>query len=176
MGARNVDPVLSYQFGIEFAYDPFGLIPFFTMPLTGYFTEVSGLAVEWETIEYKTTNIIGLPRSNFVRGRPRYSPITLKRGVTSGMSFWMWHMLIALGAKPMFKPYVMITMYDRSYNAIVQWSVEEAWPIKVTGPDIRSDSSEVAIEELTLQHSGVTRMPTDPVENALMVGLQLLLP
>ena len=175
MSARSVDPVLSYQFAVEVTEDPFGILGF-KIPITGYFNEISGIDVEWETAEYKSTNMLGLPHSNFVPMRPVYHPITLRRGITSGEGFWLWHQLIALGAKPLLRPYVMITMFDRSYEPIVQWSVERCWPSKITGPQIRADSSDLAIEELTLTHGGIHRMYLNPLFIGIDVALQMLLP
>ncbi len=175
MSVRSVDPALSYQFAVEITEDPFGLLGF-KIPITGYFSEISGLNVEWETAEYKTVNILGLAHSNFVPMRPVYGPITLRRGITTGEGFWLWHQLLALGAKPLLRPYVMITMFDRSYEPMVQWSVERAWPSKVSGPDIRSDSSDIGIEELTLVHGGIHRMYLNPLFMAVDVAMQLLLP
>jgi phage tail-like protein len=175
MSARAVDPALSYQFAVEVTEDPFGLLGF-KIPITGYFSEISGLNVEWETAEYKTVNFLGLSHSNFVPMRPVYGPITLRRGITTSEGFWLWHQLLALGAKPLLRPYVMITMFDRSYEPMVQWSVERAWPSKVSGPDIRADSSDIVIEEMTLVHGGIHRMYLNPLFMAVDVAMQLLLP
>src|SRR3954462_13108268 len=111
MAARHNDPILAYQFSVSVNYDPFGFIPFL-IPIHGYFTEVSGLDVEYETAEYKSTNILGLPATNHVPMRPVYNPITLKRGITDSEAFWLWHHLRALAAKPLLKTYVSISMYD----------------------------------------------------------------
>ena len=173
--SRSVDPVLQYQFSVELTEDPFGILGF-KIPIKGYFSEISGLEVEWETAEYKSTNILGLPHSNFVPMRPVYKPITLKRGITDSEGFWLWHQLLALGAKPLLKCYVMITMYNRSYQPIVQWSVERAWPSKISGPTISSDSSDFAIEEMTLTHGGVMRMYLTPFFMGIDIAMQLLLP
>jgi phage tail-like protein len=172
---RDADPILAYQFSVELTEDPFGLLGF-KIPITGYFTEISGLDVEWQTAEYKSTNLLGLPHSNFVPMRPVYQPITLKRGITDSEGFWLWHQLLALGAKPLLKCYVMITMYNRAYEPIALWSVERAWPSKITGPQIRSDSSDFVIEEMTLMHGGVMRMYTNPIFMGLDVAMQLMLP
>jgi phage tail-like protein len=175
MSARSSDPVLSYQFAVELTEDPFGLLGF-KIPITGYFSEVSGLDVEYETAEYKSTNLLGLPHSNFVPLRPVYHPITLRRGVTDSEGFWLWHQLLSLGAKPLLKSYVMITMFDRSYEPIVQWSVERAWPSKISGPQIRSDSSDISIEEMTLTHGGIMRMYMNPLFMGIDILMQLMLP
>jgi phage tail-like protein len=173
--SRDVDPVLAYQFSVELTEDPFGLLGF-KIPITGYFSEINGLDVEYETAEYKSTNILGLPHSNFVPMRPVYHPITLRRGITDSEGFWLWHQLLVLGAKPLLKCYVMITMYNRSYEPIVQWSVERAWPSKISGPQIRADSSDFVIEEMTLTHGGVMRMYMNPLFMGIDIAMQLLLP
>lgn len=175
MGAREVDPILSYQFSVELTEDPFAILGF-KVPITGYFTEISGLDVEWETAEYKTTNVLGLAHSNFVPLRPVYHPIMLRRGVTDGEGFWLWHQLLQLGAKPLLRAFVTITMYDRSYNPIAIWSVERAWPSKISGPQMRSDSSDITIEEMTLMHGGIQRMYLNPLFAGANLGVQALLP
>jgi len=96
MGTRKHDPALSYQFSVEVSQDPFGLLGFI-IPIHGYFTEITGLDVEYETTEYKSTNILGLPATNKVPMRPVYNPVTLKRGVTDSEAFWLWHQLLVLG-------------------------------------------------------------------------------
>lgn len=175
MSARSVDPALSYQYAIEISEDPFGLLGF-KIPVKGYFGHLSGLDVEWETAEYKTTNFLGLPHSNFVAMRPIYHPITLRRGISSSEAFWLWHQLLALGAKPLLKPYVLITMFDREYEMRAQWSVERAWPSKVSGPQLQANSNDIAIEELTLVHGGIHRMYLDPAFMAIDVAVQTMLP
>jgi phage tail-like protein len=173
--SREDDPLLAFQFSVELTEDPFGILGF-KIPIKGFFTEVSGLDVEWETAEYKSTNILGLPHSNFVPMRPVYNTITLKRGVTDSEAFWLWHQLLALGAKPLLKCYVMITMYNRSYQEVAQWSVERAWPSKISGPQLHSESSDFVIEEMTLVHGGVMRMYMNPLFMGLDIAMQLLLP
>jgi phage tail-like protein len=174
-GARDTDPALSFQFSVELSQDPFGFLGFM-IPIKGYFTEVSGLDVEWETVEYKSTNFIGWPESNMVQMRPVYRPITLKRGITNDEGFWLWHQLMFLGVKPLLSCYVTITMYDRFYKPLAEWSVESAWPSKITGPQIRSDSSDFAIEEMTLMHTGIHRSYMAPEFMLLEAAIQLLVP
>jgi phage tail-like protein len=48
-------------------------------------------------------------------------------------------------------------MYDRKYVAVVTWSLVNAWPSKLTGPQIASDSNDFTIEELVLVHEGLYR-------------------
>ena len=145
-------------------------------PIDGFFTEISGLDVEWETSEYKSTNLLGIPHSNFLVGRPVYHPLVLKRGITDTEGFWLWHQLMALGTKPLLKRYVLITMYNRSYEPIATWSVERAFPSKISGPQIRSDSSDFVIEEMTLTHGGIHREYFNGIFTAADLVIQAMLP
>jgi phage tail-like protein len=36
------------------------------------------------------------------------------------------------------------------------WKLANAWPTKITGTDLKSDASEVAVETLELAHEGLT--------------------
>lgn len=151
------EPTLGFLYSVDVRGGPLGIAPF---PLTieGYFTEVSGLAAEWEVIQYKTTNVLGWPAQNQYPGRPIYSPITLRRGVTSNEGFWLWHQLLFLGLKgPVLSATITLTVYDRTYTPVAAFEIEKAWPSKVSGVDVRSDSNDVLIEEMVLQHGGVSR-------------------
>jgi phage tail-like protein len=48
-------------------------------------------------------------------------------------------------------------MYDREYNSVVSWHLINAWPSKISGPTIASDSNDFTIEELTIVHEGLYR-------------------
>lgn len=149
------EPTLGFLYSIEISGGPLGLFP---VPFQGYFTEVSGLAVEYEVIEFKTTNVLGLARRNQYPGRPVYSPITLRRGVTGGEGFWLWHQLLQFGLKSwVLSASVSINIYDRNYKYLAAFTVERAWPSKVSGIEVRADSNDVLVEELVLQHGGVSR-------------------
>lgn len=142
------DPVLGFQFSIDVT----GVVP-----ITGYFTEITGIGAEIEVIQHKTVDILGRSVTQMVPGREKWSEVTLKRGITSGMGFWIWYEMVVNGLVSVARSHVSIVLYDRSYNPAVQWNLASAWPSKVSGPQIRSATSEVAIEEVTLVHEGISR-------------------
>jgi phage tail-like protein len=177
MGARSSDPALSYQFAVEMSADVFGFgFGNFPIPIKGYFGAVSGLDVEWETAEYKSTSVLGFPHSNFVPLRPVYNPITLRRGITSNENFWLWHQLLAFGMKPILRSHITITMFDRAYVPLSQWEIERAWPSKISGPQPVADSNDISIEEMTLVHGGIHRVYMDPFTELFSEAMQLLAP
>jgi phage tail-like protein len=51
-----------------------------------------------------------------------------------------------------------VIMFDRNYKEIARWNFENAWPSKVSGPSVKSDSNEFGVEEITLVHEGMWRV------------------
>ena len=50
-----------------------------------------------------------------------------------------------------------IVMYDQQLEEVARWNFERAWPLKVSGPSMKSDSNEFGIEELVITHEGLYR-------------------
>jgi len=51
-----------------------------------------------------------------------------------------------------------ILMYDRNANVAARWDFVNAWPSKVSGPEVKADSNDFAIEEMVLVHEGMKRV------------------
>ena len=139
------DPLTGFHFGIEVQ----GVI-------TGYFTEVSGIGSETEIIEQKVVKE-GKEIVLKVPGRLKWENIVLKRGITSNMDVWDWRKLVEDGDVKSARKNGTITMYDQTLKAVAQWEFLNAWPTKVTGPAVKSDSTELGVEELTLAHEFIRR-------------------
>ena len=41
-------------------------------------------------------------------------------------------------------------------DASIVWTLQNAWPTKITSTDLKSDGSEVAVETLEIAHEGIT--------------------
>jgi len=50
-----------------------------------------------------------------------------------------------------------IILMDSEGNEKWRWSFERAYPVKWTGPDLKADSSAVAVETLELAHNGIKK-------------------
>jgi phage tail-like protein len=125
---------------------------------TGFFTEVSGIGSETQVIEHKITleqQGTGLIRK--IPGLLKWNDITLKRGITANMDFYDWRKLVEQGKVDQARVSVTITMMAQDYTPIAEWTLENAWPSKITGPSIKADANEIGIEELTIVHEGITR-------------------
>ncbi len=141
------DPLVGFHFAVEVQGQ-----------VTGYFSEVSGLGSEQEVIEHKVVNEKGVEVVMKIPGRLKWENIVLKRGITSDMQIWDWRKKVEDGDVNGARSDGSVTMYDQALTAVARWEFKRAWPVKVTGPSVKSDSNEIGIEELTLAHEYISRV------------------
>jgi phage tail-like protein len=118
------------------------------------FTEVSGLDVETEMIEYRHG---ASPEYHKTRmpGMQKFSNITMKRGTfASDNQFYDWWNSVALNTIE--RRDLTISLLNESHEPVVVWKVKNAWPSKVQSTDLKSDGNEVAIETIEIIHEGLT--------------------
>ncbi|WMJ72677.1 phage tail protein [Cytophagaceae bacterium ABcell3] len=118
------------------------------------FTEVSGLEIETELIEYRSGNS---PEFSTIKmpGMQKYSNITLKKGTFKGDNrFFEWFNTVSLNKIE--RRDLTINLLNEEHEPVVVWKVKNAWPVKIEGTDLKSDDNEVAIESIELAHEGLT--------------------
>lgn len=136
------DPLLSFNFGVEID----GIFE-------GFFMDCSGLQSEREVVEYKEGG-----ENSYIHkfpGQIKYSNIVLKRGITSSNKFWQWYQEGRRDGK-VSRRSLSIVLFDAQGKVINRWNVENAYPVKWSGPDLKTDNNNVAIETLELIHHGLT--------------------
>jgi len=118
------------------------------------FSEVSGLTIENQAIEYRD----GLsPEYSVVKmpGMPKFSNITLKRGIVpADNEFFAWLNTAALNKIE--RRDLVISLLNEEHSPVMTWKVKNAFPVKVEGPGLKSTGNEVAIESIELAHEGLT--------------------
>ena len=118
------------------------------------FTEVSGLTTEVQTVDYRD----GLDKNTVPRkipGMMKYSNVTLKRGVFhKSDEFYKW--ISEKKYNSIERKALVITLQGSDNQPLITWSLSNAYPVKVDGPSMKSDSSEVAVETIELVHEGIT--------------------
>jgi len=144
---RATDPLVGFQFSLELQ----GAV-------TGFFSDVSGLESETEVIEHKVVDGKGQGSIQKIPGRLKWANVTLKRGVTADTQIWEWRKLVEEGKIKDARKNGSIVMYDYNFEKVAQWDLVNAWPSKVSGPQFKSDSNEVGVEELTIVHEGFKRV------------------
>jgi phage tail-like protein len=142
----NRDPLVGFHYAIEVQ----GIV-------TGYFTECSGIGSEHELIEHKVVDEKGRESIHKVPGRLKWQDITLKRGITNNMDIWDWRDEVVQGKVDDARRNGSIVMFNQALDEVARWNFESAWPLKVTGPSMKSDSNEFGIEELVITHEGLYR-------------------
>mgnify|MGYP003562130423 CR=1 FL=1 len=118
------------------------------------FTEVTGLTVENEMIEYREGNS---PEYSKIKmpGMQKFGNITLKRGTfQSDNEFFKWWNTKSLGKIE--RRDVTISLLNENHEPVMVWKVKNSWPVKVQSADLKSDANEVAIETMELAHEGLT--------------------
>ncbi len=146
MANGRTDPLVGFHYAVEIQ----GMV-------SGYFTECSGLGSEHEVVEHKVVDngkeiIMKIP------GRLKWENITLKRGITDNMDIWDWRKKVEDGDVESARSNGSIVMFDEHLSEIARWNFENAWPVKVSGPQVKSDSNEIGIEELAIAHEGLWRV------------------
>ena len=125
--------------------------------LEGSFTEVSGLDVETELLEYRSGD---MPQFSKIKmaGMQKYSNITMKRGTFKGIdSFYQWwNSAVKSADKTQYQRLVTITLKNESGEDAVVWKATNAWPLKVQSTDLKADGNEIAIETIEIAHEGLT--------------------
>jgi phage tail-like protein len=144
--AEQVDPLV----GFHFAVDLQGVV-------TGSFTECSGLGSEQEVIEHKVVNEKGVEMMLKIPGRLKWENITLKRGITESMDIWEWRQQVEDGDVEGARRDGSITMFNQKLEPVARWDFRRAWPVKVSGPQPKTDSNEIGVEELTIAHEYIRR-------------------
>jgi phage tail-like protein len=118
------------------------------------FTEVSGLTIELQTIDYREGSSLEYHVSK-MPGIPQYSNITLKRGVfRADNEFFNW--LNTVKKNNIERRDLTISLLNEEHEPVMVWKVKEAFPSKVEGPTLNSTGNEVAIETIELCHEGLS--------------------
>lgn len=117
------------------------------------FSEVSGLDVETEVIEYRDGASLEYSKLK-MPGMQKYSNITLKRGVfPSDNEFFEWWNTVSLNTIE--RRDITISLLNESHEPVMVWKVKNAWPTKVTSTDLKADGNETAIDTIELAHEGL---------------------
>ena len=142
------NPLVAFKFGLELEGK-----------LSGFFTNVGGIGSETEVIAHKIVNDkTGETLIQQIPGRLSWTPVTLKRGVTSNIDIWEWRQKVVEGKVDAARTNCSIVAYDQGNTEIARWNFVNAWPSKVVGPDMDSGSTNYMVEDMTIVHEGVIRV------------------
>jgi phage tail-like protein len=143
-----------------------------TSQATAGFSEISGLEATMDVENYDAGGING--GALRFPGRVKWSNLVFKRGViaqrpiSDTSDFWTW-LQTFLDGQGIRKDGV-ITLMDESGSAALAWRWRRGLPVKVAGPTLNAQQSQVAIEQLEIAHEGLTLVTGGPLGLALVGG------
>jgi len=118
------------------------------------FTEVSGLTVEVQPIDYREGSAYEYQVTK-MPGIPQYTNLTLKRGIyKADNEFFQWLSTVRLNQIE--RRDITVSLLNEEHQPVVVWRIREAWPSKVEGPSLNSTGNEAALESVELCHEGLT--------------------
>lgn len=135
-------PLVKFHFQVEWSGTKIG------------FSEVSGLDVETEVVEYRDG---ASPEYSKIKmpGMQKFSNITLKRGTfATDNEFYNWWNTVKLNTIE--RRDITISLLNEEHEPVVTWKVKNAWPAKVQSTDLKAEGNEVAIESMEIVHEGLT--------------------
>src|SRR5882724_8240135 len=136
-------PLPKFYFSVEFGI---GFI--------ANFQEVSGLETETQPIEYRHgDNPIFSPIK--MPGLGRIGNVTMRKGIfVNDNKFFTWFNEIKLNTIK--RQTVIVKLLDETGSPKMTWTLNNAWPTKVTGTDLKSEGNEVAIESIEIAYETLT--------------------
>lgn len=136
-------PLMSFHYRVEGADSTAG------------FSEASGFNFNTEVATYAHGNQPA-PTDLKIPGRQTWDAITLKKGVfAADNELYEWWNTVGIGTIE--RRDLTISLLNESHDPIIVWRIKNAWPSKLTGVSLNASGNEVAVEQLELQHEGITQ-------------------
>jgi phage tail-like protein len=118
------------------------------------FQEVSGLDTENTAIEYrhgdsKSFYPIKMP------GLGKVGNVTMKKGIfAKDSALFDWFNKIKLNTIE--RSTIVISLLDETDKPAMTWTLQNSFPVKVTGTDLKSQGNEVAVESIEIAFETMT--------------------
>lgn len=117
-------------------------------------SEVSGLDIELDVIEYRDGNSQTFSKQK-MSGLRKSSDVSIKKGLfKDDKQYYTWFNAVQMNVPE--RKDVTISLLDEAHAPVMTWKLLNAWPKKISSPTMKSDSSEVAIESIEIAHEGCT--------------------
>jgi phage tail-like protein len=134
-------------------------LPKFYFSVTGIpgnpvFQEVTGLESEAQVIEYRAGNS-ALFNTIKMPGLTKVGNVTMKKGIfVTDKLLWTWFSSIAMNT--IARCTVVVNLMDETGTSRMMWTLNNAFPTKFSGTDLKSDGNEVAIESIEIAYERMT--------------------
>ena len=139
--ADEPSPALAFKFWIEIE-----------SIVVAEFKECSGLSLERDVQRVEEGGVND--RVHILPGRTKQSNIVLKYGVTDSTKLWDWYQDGLYDGKVK-KINFSILLRNVEGDVLRRWNVKEGFPVKWEGPQLNTETNQVAIETLEIAHHGL---------------------
>ena len=118
------------------------------------FSEVTGLESETKTIEYRHgDSAVFAPLK--MPGLASVGNVTMRKGIfATDHKFWDWYNEIKMNTIK--RRTVIVNLLDESGAPKMVWTLNNAFPVKLSGTDLKSDANEVAVETIEMAFETLT--------------------
>lgn len=146
---------LKFGMSMRFSVSVHGATTTFMRDL-GLWTTCEGLQVTFSTVPIESGGVYGwelcLPE------QVGYQNVTLSRGMTAKSSgqvqTWLASVSRSWQSGEPENMSVVITLLDTYREPVTRWELQNAWPVRWTGPTFDAGNSAIAIETLEFTHEG----------------------
>jgi phage tail-like protein len=139
----NIWPLPKFYFSVQLGDDN-----------TVSFQEVDGLDSETQVIEYRHGNSpVFYPTK--MPGLGKVGNVTMRKGIfVNDSAFWDWYNEIRMNT--IARRTVVVSLLDETGTPKRTWTLNNAWPTKITGTDLKSEGNEVAVESVEVAYETLT--------------------
>jgi phage tail-like protein len=117
------------------------------------FSDVAGLEAHTETDEYREGGTNDYVHK--IAKETKFSPLTLKRGLTDATGLWDWYKDVVAG--DIRRKTVSLVLLDSQRQEKWRWIFSDAFPVKWSGSDMTATGNSMAVETLELAHHGMRK-------------------
>ena len=136
---NSVEPIANFRFGIVIENDP---------DYVGMFTECKLPDIEWDIQAVKEGGL-----NDYVHqllGQRKPGKFTLKHGLTKQYILLDWYSEMMSENFEGFMKTVTINMLDSTGKTVMRWNLQNAYPVKITWPELKTSDNSVAVQTLEL--------------------------
>ena len=119
--------------------------------VTGVFIECSGLEVQVEVDTWEEGGANGFVHQ--FPSRMRYGNLTLKKAVFAAAELHQWLLRVGSGRRE--RHPISIVLRAPDGEQVRRWDFDRAFPVKWSGPGLKADGAETAIESIEFVHEGL---------------------
>jgi phage tail-like protein len=109
------------------------------------------------TLQVETQDIKEGGQNRYIHRLPvrvNAGTLKLKRGLTKRSLLYVWYLKVEDQTIKAARQDIEVVMYDISHKEFASWVFYQAYPIKWTGPTLKTDSQAFAFEEIEVAHAG----------------------